>query len=57
MADRKPDATGSRITMTPLRVLWHNAVIHPIYGLLWAIGLRRLADIVHEWDIGLEGDK
>jgi len=47
-------ADGSRITMTPARVAWHNMIIHPIYGLLWAIGARNLADAVHEWDISLE---
>lgn len=48
---------GSRITMTPARVAWHNMVIHPLYGALWALGARGLADRVHEWDIGLERDR
>ena len=35
--------------------LFHNAVLHPIAGVLWAFGLMRAGDFVHELGkIGIE---
>jgi hypothetical protein len=32
-----------------MRTLLHNLLAHPIAGVLWAVGLERAGDAVHDW--------
>lgn len=34
-----------------MRFLFHNAVMHPICGLLWFVGADRVADWLHDFSL------
>lgn len=36
-----------------MRILWHNAIVHPIAGVLWLLGFDELGDRVHDGNLGV----